>query len=276
MKTAFSYLKTTILLAGLTALLVTVGYLLGGYDYIPFTLGLGLLMNLIAFFFGSKIALSMNKAKELPIESAPKLHQEIERLSEKMGIPKPKLYVSPFAQPNAFATGRGPGSSSVCFTQGLLDKLDKEQVIAVAAHELGHIKNRDVLIATVAAVIAGSISSLTRIFAYSGRRRDDNRSGIGAILALILAPFAAMLIQFAISRTREYAADKVAGEYTENPKALASALIAISERVKVTPMDINNSYASLYIANPFNKRGFSEFFSTHPLVEKRVQRLMEM
>lgn len=276
MKGAFSYLKTTTLLAGLTALLVIVGYLLGGEEYIPFTLGFGILMNVIAFFWGSKIALRMNKAKELPMESAPELHQEIEMLSEKMGIPKPKLYISPFAQPNAFATGKGPSSSSICFTQGLLEKLDKEQILAVAAHELGHIKNRDVLIATVAAVIAGSISSLTRIFAYSRRSRDDNRSGIGAILAIILAPMAAMLIQFAVSRTREYAADRVAAEYTDNPKALASALIAISERVKVSPMDINQSYASLYIANPFNKRGLSEFFSTHPLVEKRVQRLMEM
>jgi heat shock protein HtpX len=276
MSSFFSYLKTTILLAGLTALLILVGYALGGTEYLPFTLFFTLIFNFVAFFFSDKIALAMNKAKELPLQTAPELHKKIELLSKKMGIKKPKLYVSPFSQPNAFATGRGPNNSSVCFTQGLLERLESDQIMAVAAHELAHVKNRDVLIATIAAVIAGSISALTRIFIYSPRRRRDNESGIFGLLALLLAPISAMLLQFAISRNREYAADATAAKYTGKPQSLASALIAISEEVKMNPMDVNPSMHSLYIANPVNSRGLQEFFSTHPLVEKRVERLMEM
>lgn len=278
MRILTNYLKTAILLAGLTALFITLGYYFLGEDSMVAVIIFLLLFNFIAYFFSDKIALSASGARELKKDELPWLHKEVKELSKKMDIPVPRLYVSETSQANAFATGRNPKNGVVCVTAGLVNSLDKNQVMGVVAHELAHIKNRDVLIATIAAVVAGAISSLTRIMYWGGgnRRRNDSGSGILMLLGLILAPIAAMLLQFAVSRSREYSADETAAIYTGKPEDLASALVAIEGSVKVQPMNLNPAFASLYIQNPINARGVMELFSTHPLTEKRVEKLMSL
>lgn len=278
MRILTNYLKTTILLAGLTALFITLGYYFLGEDSMFAVILFSLIFNFVAYFFSDKIALAASGARELKTDELPWLHKEVEKLSKKMEIPVPRLYVSETSQANAFATGRNPKNGVVCVTAGLVNTLDRNQVIAVVAHELAHIKNRDILIGTIAAVVAGAISSLTRIMYWGGgsRRRDDNGNGLLVLLGLILAPIAAMLLQFAVSRSREYSADETAALYTGRPEDLASALVAIEGSVKIQPMDLNPAFASLYIQNSINARGVMELFSTHPLTEKRVERLMEL
>ncbi len=278
MRILTNYLKTAILLAGLTALFITLGYYFLGEDSIVAVIIFSLLFNFIAYFFSDKIALSASGARELKKDELPWLHKEVKELSKKMDIPVPRLYVSETSQANAFATGRNPKNGVVCVTAGLVNSLDKNQVMGVVAHELAHIKNRDVLIATIAAVVAGAISSLTRIMYWGGgsRRRENNGNGLLMLLALILSPIVAMLLQFAVSRSREYSADETAAQYTGRPEDLASALVAIEGSVKVKPMDLNPAFASLYIQNPINARGVMELFSTHPLTEKRVQKLLSL
>lgn len=272
-----SYLKTILLLGILTALLAALGYYFGGWELGILFLVVGAGLNVIAYWFSDKIALLMNRAQPLDESLAPWLYDEVREMTRRLGIPMPKLNISPSPQPNAFATGRNPSHSVVCVTEGLLQTLDPNEIRAVVAHELGHIRNYDVLLATVAAVVASTISSIANIVMrvrLYGNSRDRENSGVGGILFLIVAPVAALLIQLAISRTREYAADEISAEVTGRPRDLAGALMKISDTAKRVPMSVNPSLSSLYIQNPFKGSGFLEIFSTHPRVEKRVERLL--
>lgn len=277
-----SYIKTTILLAGLTGLILAISYALGGSNALVIGFIIALVMNLGSYWFSDKIVLSMAGAKELSRENAPELFEDTAALAKKMKLPMPKLYMSPDVQPNAFATGRDPKHGVVCVTQGLVQGLSREEVRGVIAHELAHIKNYDILISSIAAVLAGAISSVGEIFFWTGLaggNNDEDRGPLGAIATLvmiIIAPIAAMLIQFAISRTREYAADATAAQYTGNPKALAHALIKIQQIATAYPMQHSAAISSLYIQNPGGLQGIQELFSTHPLTEKRVEKLMNM
>lgn len=268
--------KTIILFGALTALLGVIGYLISGTGGLSVFLAFGIFSNIFTYFFGDKIALMMSGARPLSKEEAPQIYQLTEELVERMNIPMPKLYLSESMQPNAFATGRGPSNSSVCITKGLAQMLNKDEIQGVIAHELAHIRNRDVLIATIAAVIAGLVSSIAQIGIFFGGG-DRDRSPVVDLLILILAPISASLIQLAISRAREFEADATAAQFTRNPNGLANALIKIDQVSRQIPLDSSNpALSSLYISNPFKGQGIAELFSTHPSTEKRVQRLAEM
>lgn len=267
-------IKTIILFGALTSLLGVIGYLINGISTAIIFLIFGVLTNIISYWFSDKIALSFSGARELKREEAPQIFNIVKDLSNRMGIPSPRIYINNISQPNAFATGRSPKNGVVCVTQGLLSLLNEDEVKGVIAHELAHIKSRDVLISTIAAVLAGVISSIAQIGIFFGGN-DRDRSPIVDILILILAPISATLIQLAISRAREYEADYTASKYTQNPKALADALIKIEQYVKTGPIqNVNPAFASLYIQNPLRGGFLMEIFSTHPQTTKRVDRLL--
>lgn len=276
-----SYIKTIFLLGILTALLAAIGYYFGGVRVSFVFLLFGIVMNIITYWFSDRIALMMNHAKPLLKQEAAWLYEDTASLARKMNIPMPKLYVSPSAQPNAFAAGRSPEKSVVCVTTGLMQSLERREIHAVVAHELGHIRNYDVLLATVAAIVASMISSIANIAIRVSLYGSDSRGkreggGLGGLLFLIVAPIGAAIIQLAISRSREYAADEESALATGRPRDLAEALIKISDTVKRVPMSVNPALSSLYIQNPFKGSGFTEIFSTHPRTEKRVERLLAM
>lgn len=273
-----STIKTTLLLSALTALLVFAGYVIGGSSGAIIFFLISLVTNFVSFFFSDKIALAMSGAKPLSENQAPEIFEDVREISRSMGIPSPRLYYTEDIQPNAFATGRDYNHSAVAVTAGLLQVLDRNEVRGVLAHELAHIKNRDVLISTIAAVIAGTISSLAQIGIFFGGGSDDeNRNPIVFLLALILAPISAVIIQLSISRTREYKADETAARYTKEPQYLANALEKIHTSVKQgLPIHTNDALSSLYIQNPFRAGGLTSLFSTHPPVEKRIARLMSL
>lgn len=270
-------IKLLVLFAALSALLMMIGYSLGGKSGLVFSLFFSLITQGIAFWNSDKIALAMNGAKEIKQDEYPWLFEMTQNLSQAAELPMPRLFIVPELSPNAFATGRDPEHSCVAVTNGLLANLQKDEIEAVLAHELGHIKNRDVFISTVAAVIAGTISSLTHFaFLYGGSSRDREGNAAGAIFSIILAPFLAMLIQLMISRSREYQADASAAKFTGKPENLARALRKIEELAKGQfSGQLQPAFSSLYIANPFAGAGFlTELFSTHPRIEKRIEKLM--
>jgi heat shock protein HtpX len=273
-----SFFKTTILLAGLTGLILIISYLIGGTSALLIGLGIALVMNIGSYWFSDKIVLSMAHAKPLERSDAPDVYQDVAHLAKKMDIPMPKLYVSEEAQPNAFATGRDPKHGVVCVTRGLMQHLERSEMRGVLAHELAHIKNYDILTSSIAAVMAGGISGFAELFFWFGMGSSEDSPNpfgiIGSLAMVILAPIAAMLIQFAISRTREYAADATAAEYTGEPRSLANALVRIQEIAEAAPMRSNPAMSSLYIQNPGGFDGIQELFSTHPLTRKRVERLI--
>lgn len=270
-------LKTFIFLGTLSALLVAIGYSVGGPQQAWFFFFISLLINLGAYWFSDRIALGMSGAKPLSQEEAPDLYVDLENLCKQMNIPMPKVYYSSELQANAFATGRNPRHSSICFTLGILQLLDRKELLAVAAHELSHIKNRDVLIATVAAVLASAISGLSRIAIFSGGSGDRDRDNVfGNILMVLLAPFAAFLIQMAISRQREFEADASGTRVTRHPEDLARALKKIEESVSRHPMGINPAIATLYIENPLHLSGVMKLLATHPPTSERIERLLSM
>ena len=277
------------LLAALTGLLVGCGYLLGdmygggkGQNWALYALLIAGVMNFIMFWFSDKIVLSMYKARQIGPSDSPQLYRIVERLARNARMPMPKVYVIPTETPNAFATGRGPSSASVAATLGILRLLSEEELEGVMAHELAHVKHRDTLTSTVAATFAGAISYLARVLMFSGGRgRSNNGNGmaaVGAILMMVLAPIAAMLIQMAISRSREYAADAEGAYMCRNPKALASALLNLQKGVANMPMQDMGSPATshMFIVNPFKADVIAKLFSTHPPTEERVKRLREM
>ncbi len=277
-----NYIKTILLLGILSVLFITVGGLVGGREGIIFAFIFSLIVNGVAYFFSDRLALAASGAKLLKKSEAPQLYQIIEELTRKMNLPMPKLYIIPAKQANAFATGRDPHHASVAVTEGILDVLTKEELRGVLAHELAHVKNRDILISSIAAVLASSISFIANMSLYGefGRSDDeDNRSAgiIGLIIAL-LVPLAASIIQLAISRQREFGADETGAKTIGNGKPLANALLAIHDSTRKSPMRINPAYSSLYIDNPLGGIGGTllNLFSTHPPVEERVKRLLSL
>ncbi|MDJ0625244.1 MAG: zinc metalloprotease HtpX [Candidatus Caenarcaniphilales bacterium] len=267
--------KLLILLIALSSLFLFVGYSLGGQTGLVISLIFAVATQGIAFWNSDKIALSMNQAQEVSKEEAPKLFEITEKLSEKAGLPMPKVYITPERLPNAFATGRDPEHSAVAVTQGLLSNLDEAELEGVIAHELGHIKNRDVFISTIAAILASAISMLAQFSYFLGGDRE--RGGmLPFIVSLVVAPFAAMIIQMAISRSREYLADSTAVEITGNPNGLASALNKLEQISKAghQPDSLKPAFSSLYIANPFSGDFFSSLLNTHPPIPKRIEKIM--
>jgi len=275
-------LKTTILLAGLTGLLLAIGQLWAGQRGLMFALVLAAVMNLGSYFFSDKLAIAMSGAKPVAREQAPRLYQIVERLAAKANIPVPKIYFMPTDSPNAFATGRNPSHASVAVTRGILEICDDEEIEGVLAHELGHVKNRDILISAVVATIAGTITMLARmvyyaeLFGFGGGRSDNRRGGaLSALAMMIVAPLAALLIQLAISRSREYEADSTGARITGNPQGLARALGKIDKWSKRIPMQASPSMAHMFIIQPLTAGElFSSWFSTHPPVRKRIERLI--
>ncbi|PYV47936.1 MAG: protease HtpX [Acidobacteria bacterium] len=272
--------KTAFLLTALTLLLMFVGRIFGGQNGMLIALIFAAVLNFVSYFFSDKIALAMYRAKPVTREVLPRVYQVVERLSEKIGIPTPKIYVIPTESPNAFATGRNPNHASVAVTQGILGLLNDEELEGVIAHELGHVRNRDILISSIAATVAGAITYLAEIarwgMIFGGYERDrDSRGGggFGALLMLILAPIAAMLIQLAVSRSREYQADESGAHFTGNPYALASALAKLDASSKRLPLPATPSTAHLFIVQPFLGMSMGNLFSTHPPIAKRIERL---
>lgn len=278
----YNTIKTTLLLTVLTVLFMLVGKALGGQSGMLIALIMAAVMNLGAYWFSDKIALKMSGAVPVAEHEAPQLHSIVSRLSLNAGLPKPKVYIIHESTPNAFATGRNPSHAAVAVTVGLMEILSREELEGVIAHELGHIKNRDILISSVAAMIAGAISYLASMaqwaMIFGGGRGDDDDDGggiVGAIVMMIVAPFAAMLIQMAISRSREYLADSTGASICGKPHALANALSKLEEWNHRRPMHVNPATAQMYIVNPLTSGMIANLFSTHPPIPERIKRLLQ-
>ena len=273
--------KTAFLLTAMTLLLILAGRAFGGQNGMLIALIFAAIMNFVSYFFSDKIALAMYRAQPVTREDLPRVYNIVERLAQKVGLPTPKVYLIPTDSPNAFATGRNPTHASVAVTQGILGLLNDEELEGVIAHELGHVRNRDILISSIVATLAGAITLLANvakwgmIFGGYGGDRDERRGGgIGALLMIILAPLAAMLIQLAVSRSREYGADDTGAHWTGNPSALASALSKIEAYSRRVPLLASPSTAHLFIIQPFlGGMSFGNLFSTHPPTAKRIERL---
>ena len=270
--------KTALLLTALTLFLLFMGSIFGGRNGLVIAFGLAVVMNFVSYFYSDKIALAMYRAQPITREQLPRAYQVVERLTQRIGIPMPKMYVIPTDSPNAFATGRNPEHASVAMTEGILNLLSDEELEGVLAHELGHVRNRDILISSVAATLAGAITMLARFgFFFGGMGDREDREGGGgfvALLMLILAPIAATLIQLAVSRSREYQADATGAQLTGNPYALASALRKLDAYSKRLPMQASPSTAHLFIVAPLlGGMNFANLFSTHPPIAKRIERL---
>src|SRR5437667_7797817 len=270
--------KTAFLLTALTLRLMAIGRAFGGQTGMIWALIIATGTKFVAYFFSDKIALKTYRAQPVTREQLPRVYSVVERMTQKIGLPMPKIYVIPTDSPNAFATGRNPANASVAVTQGILSLLNDEELEGVLAHELGHVRNRDILISSIAATIAGAITYFAEIarwgMIFGGYERDrDNRGGgFGALLMLFLAPVAAALIQLAVSRSREYQADETGAHFTGNPYALASALAKLDAYSKRMPLAATPSTAHLFIVQPF-LGGFGGLFMTHPPIAKRIERL---
>jgi heat shock protein HtpX len=275
--------KTTILLTGLTLILVLAGEYLGGTNGALIAFAIAATTNFFSYFYSDKLALAMYHAQPVTREELPRVYNVVEKLTSKAGIPMPKIFVIPTESPNAFATGRNPQHASVAVTHGILALLTDEELEGVLAHELGHVRNRDILTSSIAATLAGAITILARMAFWfgalagfgGGDRRDREGGGLGAIFMLLLAPIAAMLIQLWVSRTREYEADASGAHLTGNPYALASALEKISGASRRVPLLASPNSAHMFIIAPLlSGQTFANLFSTHPPVEKRIERLI--
>ena len=273
--------KTTLLLTVMTLLLMLAGRAFGGQNGMLMALAFAAVMNFVSYFFSDKIALAMYRAQPITREDLPRVYNIVERLAQKVSLPMPKVYLIPNDSPNAFATGRNPNHASVAVTQGILGLLTDDELEGVLAHELGHVRNRDILISSIAATLAGAITFLAHIARWGlifgggrGGRDDRDGGGIAAIAMIFLAPFAAMLIQLAVSRSREYGADDTGAHWTGNPYALASALAKIEAYSRRMPLVASPSTAHLFIIQPFlGGMSFGNLFSTHPPTAKRIERL---
>ncbi|MGB9627147.1 MAG: zinc metalloprotease HtpX [Thermodesulfobacteriota bacterium] len=275
-------IKTIVLMVALTLLLIFIGGLLGGRSGMTYALIIAFLMNFVAYWFSDKIVLRMYGAKEVSEGEAPELYHMVRRLALNANLPIPKIYLIDQDQPNAFATGRHPEKGAVAITTGLMKILTKEELEGVIGHELSHIKHRDVLVATIAATIAGAISYLAQMaqwaMIFGGRGHHEERGGhpIAALVMMIVGPIAAMMIQMAISRSREYQADKGGALITGNPLYLSRALKKLALAAKRIPMEAHPATSHLFIMNPFSGGGLIRLFSTHPPIEERIKRLEEM
>jgi heat shock protein HtpX len=274
-----STFRTGLLLAGLTALFLAAGYLLGGQTGMVIALVIALAMNVFSYWNSDKLVLKMYGAREVDARVAPALYGIVEQLAHRGGLPMPRVYIIENPQPNAFATGRNPENAAVAATTGLLKILDHDEFAGVMAHELAHIKNRDTLIMTVTATIAGALGMLANFALFFGGNRNNPLGFVGTILVMILAPVAAMLVQMAISRTREYGADRIGAEICGQPMWLASALQKLeagAQRIDNPAAENNPATAHMFIVNPLHARAVDGMFSTHPSVENRVRKLREM
>jgi len=277
-------LKTTFFLAVLSVLFIFIGSLLGGQSGATMALMMAAVMNIGAYWFSDKIVLAMYRARQVAEREAPELYGVVRELTMRAGLPMPKVYIMDNPAPNAFATGRNPEHSAVAVTTGILGILSRDELAGVIGHELAHIKNRDILISTVAATIAGAISYITHMATWGlmfggGRRNDEDRNPFGsaiAIAVMILAPIAAMLIQMAISRSREYTADESGAVICGNPLSLAGALKKLHAGTRRIPMNDNPATAHMFIVSPLSGGGMLSLFSTHPPIEERVARLEAM
>jgi heat shock protein HtpX len=274
--------KSTFLLVALTLLLIFIGERIGGQNGMVIAFLISVAMNFVSYFYSDKIALAMYRAQPVTREQLPRAYEVVERITARQGLPMPKMYVIPTESPNAFATGRNPQHASVAVTHGILDLLTDEELEGVLAHELGHVKNRDILTSSIAATLAGAITMIARMGYWAslfggyggGDRRDREGGGIGALLMLILAPIAATLIQLAVSRSREYEADATGAHFTGNPYALASALQKLENYSKRIPLQATPSTAHLFIIAPLLGGGWGSLFSTHPPTRERIRRLI--
>jgi heat shock protein HtpX len=278
-----NYLKTAVLLAGMTALALVIGERIGGPRGLLLAGFFVAIMNFVTWWFSDRIALAMHGARELDVEQAPWLYEMVERLARRAGLPMPKLYVIDIPTPNAFATGRSPSKAAVAVTTGLLELMDRRELEGVLAHELSHVHNRDTLISTVAATLAGVVTwAVQSLFWFGGAalgRGDDDREdggGLASLGLLLVAPIAATLLQLAISRSREYGADASGAALTGEPDALADALLKLQRGVEHLPYDRAPATAHMFIVNPFSGGGVLSLFATHPPLEERVRRLREM
>lgn len=275
-----NYFRTAILLAGLTALFMGVGFLIGGQGGMLIALVIAAGMNLFSYWNSDRMVLSMHGAQEVDARVAPDLYAMVAELARRANLPMPKVYLMDNPQPNAFATGRNPQHAAVAVTSGLLNALSREEVAGVVAHELAHIKNHDTLIMTITATIAGAISMIAQFGMFSGGNRNNNGMGaIGTIAMVILAPLAAMLVQMAISRTREYAADREGAAISGQPLSLASALARISDashHIENDSAERNPATAHMFIINPLSGHRMDNLFSTHPATENRIAALQEL
>ncbi len=273
-------LRTGILMAALTGLFLAVGGALGGANGMAIAFAFALATNLFAYWNSDKVLLSMYGAREVDATAEPDLYRLVEQLAQKAGLPMPRVYITDNPQPNAFATGRSPEYAAVCVTSGLLSQVNQEELAGVLAHELGHVKHRDTLTMTITAVMAGAISMLANMAFFMGGGRDRNNplGLVGMLLVMLLAPIGAVLVQAAISRSREFDADKAGAEITGRPMWLASALSRIdtaAQRIDNHPADANPATAHMFIINPLHG-GVSGLFSSHPSTEERVARLRAM
>jgi heat shock protein HtpX len=280
-----NWVKTFFWMTVLSIVLVLIGYWIWGPSGTVIALVLALVLNGSAYFYGDKMALAAAQAQEVSPLEAPELHRLADRLAAQYNVPKPRVYVSPDPSPNAFATGRNPHHASICVNQGLLRILDQEEVYGVLAHEFAHVRNRDILISSVVAVMAGAITFIANMAQWGlmfGGSRDDRQGSnplglIGVLLLVVLGPLAALLIQLAISRSREFEADHTGAEVSHDPLALASALRKLQSAGQAVPSPIAQpAFAHLYIVNPLSRQSLGGLFSTHPPLEERIARLEAM
>ena len=275
-------LKTGFLLALLTVLFVLIGNYVGGQGGMVMAFAFAVLMNAGAYWFSDKIVLRMYRAQEVTEADAPDLHSMVRRLATAASVPMPKVYIIPTDSPNAFATGRNPQHAAVAVTQGIMRILTSDELEGVLAHEMAHVKNRDILIGTIAATLAGAVMMLARfaqfaaIFGGGGRDREEGGGGLGLLAMAILAPIGAMLVQMAVSRSREYQADASGARFCGRPESLARALEKIAGASRRVPLQASAATAHMFILSPLSGRGMMSLFSTHPPVEKRVEKLRAM
>ena len=277
--------KTFVFLAILSALFIVTGNLIGGKIGATIALFIALTMNLIAYFYSDKFVLASSGAIPVERNQDPELHAIVEEVARRAGIPKPKVYMIPVETPNAFATGRNPKNGVVAVTAGLRKLLTSEELKGVIAHEIAHIKNRDILISTIAAVLVGAITYLAHMaqwaLIFGGFHRDEEDSGnplsfVATLIAIIIVPIAATLIQLAISRSREFLADETGAKIIKNPRALAKALEKLENWNRAYPIDVNPAHAQMYIVNPLSSKSLFKLFLTHPPIEERIAKLMKM
>jgi heat shock protein HtpX len=269
-------LRTTILMAALGGLLVVIGAAIGGPSTALTFLFVALAINFFAYFFSDKMALKMSRAQPIDESEAPRLYQIVRELTTRAGLPMPRLYMIPQDQPNAFATGRNPKHSAVAVTRGITKLLSEDELRGVLAHELTHIRNRDILIQSVASAIGAAITYLAYMFMWFGGDDNSPLSLVANLALILLAPIAASIIQLSISRQREFAADAGGAEICGNPESLASALLRLEQGAEAMPMNVNQAAEPLYIVKPFKGKGIAGLFSTHPPIEERVRRLRQM
>jgi len=276
-------LKVWLLMGVLTILLVMMGNAIGGNSGAMFFFLIAMVMNFFSYFYSDKIAIKMTRSYPVSESEAPELYEIVRRLSQRAGIPMPRLFVTPSDQPNAFATGRNPANSAVAVTEGIMRLLNKSEVEGVLAHELAHIKNRDVLVGTIAAAMAGAISMIGNVIQWGailGMGRGDDEEGggglVGGLIMAIIFPIAAMIIQLAISRSREYGADATGAQIAGSPNGLANALLKLESAAHRIPMQVNPATSHLFIVNPLSGASFARLFSTHPPIQERVERLNRM